>query len=295
VRAIHGHVHRLAASRGIAEPRTGAITFAQRFGSTLNLNPHFHAVVLDGAFEARADEDTGDGSAPPLFAVPPPSNAHIRAVLERIVRQARRFLERRADHDAADGASEDARVREILARFQADGVTGAHARREGRLPGLDPEPPPLRKPRCADLHGFTLHAGVTVPAEDREKLEHLCRYALRPPVATAPSLANGRRSRRLPPSPALHRWHAEHRARAPRVPRAARRLDPSPARPPDHRKILAVITHAPTVRAILRCLGIDQRAPPTGPAARDSPAQRQLGLAGTGDSVPDPDLTGGTP
>jgi hypothetical protein len=31
--------------------------------------------------------------------------------------------------------------------------------------------------------GFDLHAGVRVPAGDRERLERICRYALRPPVA----------------------------------------------------------------------------------------------------------------
>jgi hypothetical protein len=35
----------------------------------------------------------------------------------------------------------------------------------------------------ARLDGFDLHAGVRVPADDRERLERLCRYALRPPVA----------------------------------------------------------------------------------------------------------------
>lgn len=31
--------------------------------------------------------------------------------------------------------------------------------------------------------GFDLHAAVVVPAGDRERLEHLCRYVLRPPLA----------------------------------------------------------------------------------------------------------------
>jgi hypothetical protein len=31
--------------------------------------------------------------------------------------------------------------------------------------------------------GFDLHAAVAVPAGDRERLEHLCRYVLRPPLA----------------------------------------------------------------------------------------------------------------
>ena len=38
--------------------------------------------------------------------------------------------------------------------------------------------------RCHARHGgFDLHAGVLVPAGDRERLERVCRYVLRPPVA----------------------------------------------------------------------------------------------------------------
>lgn len=38
-------------------------------------------------------------------------------------------------------------------------------------------------PRQAHLEGFDLHANLLVPAEDRPRLEQLCRYLLRPPVA----------------------------------------------------------------------------------------------------------------
>ena len=38
-------------------------------------------------------------------------------------------------------------------------------------------------PRHAYIAGFDLHANVAVPAADRARLEHLCRYLLRPPVA----------------------------------------------------------------------------------------------------------------
>ena len=39
-------------------------------------------------------------------------------------------------------------------------------------------------PGCASVGGISLHAGVAVPARDRRRLERLCRYAARPPVAT---------------------------------------------------------------------------------------------------------------
>jgi len=38
-------------------------------------------------------------------------------------------------------------------------------------------------PRHAHIEGFDLHANVAVRAGETERLEHLCRYILRPPVA----------------------------------------------------------------------------------------------------------------
>ena len=36
---------------------------------------------------------------------------------------------------------------------------------------------------AARADGFSLHAGLVVPAGQRERLERVCRYVLRPPVA----------------------------------------------------------------------------------------------------------------
>jgi len=43
--------------------------------------------------------------------------------------------------------------------------------------------PFVKGPLCADVDGFSLHAGVAVPGHDRERLEKLCRYAARPAIA----------------------------------------------------------------------------------------------------------------
>jgi hypothetical protein len=53
--------------------------------------------------------------------------------------------------------------------------------------------------RCAEAGGVNVHANVCVPARDRRRLERLCRYAGRPPVATArlSRLADGRLVYRL--------------------------------------------------------------------------------------------------
>ena len=43
---------------------------------------------------------------------------------------------------------------------------------------------------CAKLHGFSLHAAVRWGADQREQLEHLCRYITRPAIGNQQVLSN---------------------------------------------------------------------------------------------------------
>lgn len=63
--------------------------------------------------------------------------------------------------------------------------------------------PKLSGERCASVGGVSLHANVAVPARDRRRLERLCRYVARPPLATQrlSRLGDGRLLYRL-----KHRW-----------------------------------------------------------------------------------------
>ncbi|MDZ7590070.1 MAG: transposase [Rubrivivax sp.] len=36
---------------------------------------------------------------------------------------------------------------------------------------------------CADIDGFSLHAAVRVEAQDRQRLEQMCRYVSRPALS----------------------------------------------------------------------------------------------------------------
>jgi len=63
--------------------------------------------------------------------------------------------------------------------------------------------PVLEGERCASVAGVSLHANVAVPARDRPRLERLCHYVARHPVATERllRLEDGRLLYRL-----KHRW-----------------------------------------------------------------------------------------
>jgi hypothetical protein len=54
-RAVQRHLRAWAQTRGLGPARSGAVIVVQRFGGPLNLNVHFHALVLDGVFVRACD------------------------------------------------------------------------------------------------------------------------------------------------------------------------------------------------------------------------------------------------
>jgi hypothetical protein len=69
----------------------------------------------------------------------------------------------------------------VLGRIATGARVGQPVLRVGRSAGAPLVT--LSGERQAHAAGFDLHANVAVPAGDKTRLEHLCRYVLRPPVA----------------------------------------------------------------------------------------------------------------
>ena len=67
---------------------TGAVTLIQRFGSALNLNVHFHLLVLDGVYRRE-----GEGRLR-FVPVPAPSTEELKGLVQRIAERIGRSLER---------------------------------------------------------------------------------------------------------------------------------------------------------------------------------------------------------
>jgi hypothetical protein len=120
----------------------------------------------------------------------PPTDAGVARLVAAIARRVGRLLVRRGlgdDADAADPLAAESLALAGLASAAVQGrvALGPCAGRQVERLGADPDAAwgesarPLQA-RCA---AFDLHAGVTVPGEERERLEQLCRYLLRPPIA----------------------------------------------------------------------------------------------------------------
>ena len=176
-----------ARARGAPGGRTGSVTVMQRAGSGLNVNLHFHTLVLDGVFT----EDSGGALA--FHPAPAPSDAEVAAALATIRHRVQRLLVRRGLEPAADATGPVDRLADespVLAGIVGASVqgrvalgprVGARVRRLGHE--RDTEAVTSRGPRQAHLGGFDLHANVWVSAHDRAGLERLSRYVLRPPFA----------------------------------------------------------------------------------------------------------------
>jgi hypothetical protein len=141
-------------------------------------------LLLDGVYV--------DSSAGPRFRwVKAPSSAELRQLSHTIARRVSRFLERQGllvrDDESAyltmDSKDEDQMDTLIGYSITYRIATGP---RQGRkaltlqsLPAID-EPPTTR---AGNVSGFPLHAGVAAKANERRKLERLCRYITRPAVS----------------------------------------------------------------------------------------------------------------
>jgi hypothetical protein len=164
--------------------KTGAVTLIQRFGSALNLNVHLHMLFLDGAYQFHGNRVT-------FHRARRPTNADLTSLLDRLSRRIVAVLERRGLLVAdPQYPNLDLEVGSSLDRIQAASIhyriaIGPHAGRKAlslySVPPLEAEP---TIPMLAQMYGFSLHAGTVCEARQRSKLERLCRYITRPPIAT---------------------------------------------------------------------------------------------------------------
>ena len=98
MRAILGFLRRRARHDGVEDGRSGAVAIVQRFGGALNLNIHFHALVLDGVFSQNGDR-VRFHPGPPLDA------ADVDEVLATVEAYVRGLLARRGSDDGDDGGN----------------------------------------------------------------------------------------------------------------------------------------------------------------------------------------------
>ncbi len=157
-------------ARSIALPDAefGAITFVQRFGSSLNLNVHLHVVVVDGVFSRDRDGLGFTAASHPT-----------RAEMLEIVRKVKRRIDKLAGATLEMKQPLAACARVALSRGEVRAVSATQDDAD------EPSPPKPHDGSAVDEEGYNLEATVRIAADDDFGREHLLRYGARPPMSLA--------------------------------------------------------------------------------------------------------------
>ncbi|OFZ81150.1 MAG: hypothetical protein A2583_04445 [Bdellovibrionales bacterium RIFOXYD1_FULL_53_11] len=169
IKTISSWMAKIARKQGIKGAKTGAFTVVQRFGGALNLNIHFHSLVLDGVY-MRPEK-----GLPPVFKkLTAPSNEDVAKILDTIIGRIAKML---------DGKGYHIECQEQGGMY--DGCLSASIQQRlktwGGVPGTGEQK--SNGPCSARSMGYSLNANVVVGAKKRERLENLCKYLMRPPIA----------------------------------------------------------------------------------------------------------------
>ncbi len=157
---------------GIKFSKSGVVTFIQRFGSALNLNVHFHAMIPDGIFYKINDDDYE------FSRLPEPTQEELYFLVGKIQKRVLQLIEKTSKEDSDQICFDD----NALTDLAAMSITGQGLKRLGiKKIKIDPE---SDDPYSANVGGFSLNARVCVGGKDRKKLEKLIRYMARGPIAT---------------------------------------------------------------------------------------------------------------
>lgn len=141
----------------------GTLLAVQRFGSALNLNVHFHALVLDGVYVRDAF------GSPAFFGLPPPTLPDLNLLAARIAQAILALLRRRriwVDLEEADPVAERHGALAGIARAALNGtlVFGAAGAKPVRLQDAKPREA-NRVERAGKALGFSVDAEVRVSAD----------------------------------------------------------------------------------------------------------------------------------
>ena len=155
--------------------------------------PPYHFSAIQAPFPCLRSaylDCTDQGLKPRFVKGEPPTDADIADVLQtmsrRVIRKLRHlgYLEAGINDAVATGYDPLISEEPEFARTMAASVTqriafgeraGQQVRRIGAGFGYEGEHPTLTGPRCASIHGFSLHANTQVPAHRRDQLERLLR------------------------------------------------------------------------------------------------------------------------
>lgn len=191
IRELHAHYRCKAEAEGIKDSMPGSISFSQRSGSALNVNPHLHILCPDGVY-ARVNKKARFHN---LAAI---TDEEVATLIEGVTKKVMRHLTKQGylDQDgeivlnpatdepfAENSAMGEATVSSIGGKIAFGPNAGKYVTKIGPGFGYGEEIPLAKGRRCFSINGFSLHANTSVNALQREKLDKLIQYMARGPLS----------------------------------------------------------------------------------------------------------------
>ncbi len=153
---------------GFLDAEPGSITFIQRFGGGLQLNPHFHALFMDGIYYQRNEQWF-------FHSIREPNRADFKSIIERIIRLIKKL------HGKGDFERESS----VLDMASQNLTSNGYVQFLGDLVAIPKgEYHNFESSGGVKNEGFSIHAKVATLPHQKEKLTRLIRYVARGPIAT---------------------------------------------------------------------------------------------------------------
>lgn len=165
--------------------KSGAVVSVQRTSSDLKLNPHLHAVFLDGGYVEASPKTEG----PHFVPLGHLQTGEVAEVLEKSIAKMQRFLRRKGllGAQTPPGSAEEEEKPNGHAELVASAVSGTYPPAGPSFPirGMlgDFRHTDFERPLCVGRSGFTLHAKTQAGGQDASGREALLKYILRPAIA----------------------------------------------------------------------------------------------------------------
>ena len=197
IRVIEQYIKAKALKQGISNCHTGAVSFIQRWGGSLNLNPHFHIIFLNGVFQTYDSDD----KEPVFIKASPMQETETLDIVKDICREVTEILISRGyleciDDEISEVVQEKMENRDtilnfcksasIYSRIALGPRAGSKVRKIGVTEFYNTEATGENTGDCcAKYGGFSLHANTWFQPDQREELKSLIRYVARSSVSLA--------------------------------------------------------------------------------------------------------------
>lgn len=178
IQTINRHLRKKAKQlKNISATIPGSVTFIQRFGSSLNLNVHFHSLFIDGVYNSETLE---------FIKLPAPTDKELAKIIITIDRRVTKLIKNHLSSQMEFPEESMGKITwaSITYKRFLDYQSGEKLKMFGKIKLLEPLIKDKKRVGVR-VDGFSLHAGVAVSANQRTKLERIIRYTARGPISNA--------------------------------------------------------------------------------------------------------------